>query len=101
MGRCRTSGQKPSSYIRFFCVQTTVTERLADGNHLFSVTGRAARFGSLAISAEKPHGMGRVTETAAPGYSSTSKGAGIAVGTPITGRPPHRTVRAAFPHTAP
>jgi hypothetical protein len=25
----------------------------------------------------------------------------IAVGTPITGRPPHRTVRAAFPHTAP
>src|SRR5262249_35529762 len=26
---------------------------------------------------------------------------GIAVGTPITGRPPHRTVRAAFLHTAP
>ena len=25
----------------------------------------------------------------------------IAVGTPITGRPPHRTVRAAFLHTAP
>src|ERR1700760_3683183 len=25
----------------------------------------------------------------------------IAVGTPITGRPPHRTVRAACPHTAP
>ena len=25
----------------------------------------------------------------------------IAVGTPITGRPPHKTVRAAFPHTAP
>jgi hypothetical protein len=25
----------------------------------------------------------------------------IAVGTPITGRPPHRTVRAEFPHTAP
>jgi hypothetical protein len=25
----------------------------------------------------------------------------IAVGTPITGRPPHRTVRAVFPHTAP
>jgi hypothetical protein len=25
----------------------------------------------------------------------------IAVGTPITERPPHRTVRAAFPHTAP
>ena len=24
-----------------------------------------------------------------------------AVGTPITERPPHRTVRAAFPHTAP
>jgi hypothetical protein len=28
-------------------------------------------------------------------------GGPIAVGTPITGRPPHRTVRAAFPHTAP
>src|SRR6266704_772396 len=27
--------------------------------------------------------------------------AAIAVGTPITERPPHRTVRAAFPHTAP
>jgi ubiquinone biosynthesis protein len=26
---------------------------------------------------------------------------GDAVGTPITERPPHRTVRAAFPHTAP
>jgi len=25
----------------------------------------------------------------------------IAVGTPVTGRPPHRSVRAAFPHTAP
>jgi D-glycero-D-manno-heptose 1,7-bisphosphate phosphatase len=25
----------------------------------------------------------------------------IAVGTPITGRPPHKTVRAEFPHTAP
>ncbi len=25
----------------------------------------------------------------------------IAVGTPVTGRPPHRTVRAEFPHTAP
>jgi hypothetical protein len=25
----------------------------------------------------------------------------IAVGTPITERPPHRTVRAEFPHTAP
>jgi hypothetical protein len=25
----------------------------------------------------------------------------IAVGTPITGCPPHRTVRAGFPHTAP
>ena len=25
----------------------------------------------------------------------------VAVGTPITGRPPHRTVRAEFPHTAP
>src|SRR5712691_10506281 len=25
----------------------------------------------------------------------------VAVGTPITGRPPHRSVRAAFPHTAP
>ena len=25
----------------------------------------------------------------------------IAVGTPIAERPPHRTVRAAFPHTAP
>ena len=26
---------------------------------------------------------------------------GIAVGTSITARPPHRSVRAAFPHTAP
>jgi hypothetical protein len=26
---------------------------------------------------------------------------GIAVGTPVTGCPPHNTVRAAFPHTAP
>jgi len=26
---------------------------------------------------------------------------GDAVGTPITERPPHRTVQAAFPHTAP
>src|SRR5258707_15382291 len=26
--------------------------------------------------------------------------ASVAVGTPITGRPPHRTVHAAFPHTA-
>ena len=25
----------------------------------------------------------------------------IAVGTPITGRPPHNAVRATFPHTAP
>jgi len=25
----------------------------------------------------------------------------IAVGTPVTGRPPHRSVRAEFPHTAP
>src|SRR6266540_5529433 len=25
----------------------------------------------------------------------------VAVGTPIAGRPPHRSVRAAFPHTAP
>ena len=25
----------------------------------------------------------------------------IAVGTLVTGRPPHRTVRAGFPHTAP
>jgi len=25
----------------------------------------------------------------------------VAVGTPITGRPPHRSVRAAFPHTPP
>ncbi|MGI9302955.1 MAG: hypothetical protein ACR2RB_09630, partial [Gammaproteobacteria bacterium] len=25
----------------------------------------------------------------------------VAVGTPLTGRPPHRSVRAEFPHTAP
>src|SRR5208337_3898188 len=33
--------------------------------------------------------------------STTCNTSPIAVGTPITGRPPHRTVRAAFPHTAP
>ena len=34
-------------------------------------------------------------------YPATLPIVGIAVGTSITGRPPHRTVRAAFPHTAP
>ncbi len=32
-------------------------------------------------------------------YATTSER--IAVGTSITGRPPHRSVRAGFPHTAP
>ena len=36
-----------------------------------------------------------------PPNSRTLEAMGIAVGTSITGRPPHRTVRAAFPHTAP
>jgi hypothetical protein len=31
----------------------------------------------------------------------TTRSVGIAVGTPIAGRPPHRSVRAEFPHTAP
>ena len=34
---------------------------------------------------------------AAHGYADNAS----AVGTPITERPPHRTVRAEFPHTAP
>jgi len=35
------------------------------------------------------------------GGADSRRQKGIAVGTPITERPPHRTVRAAFPHTAP
>src|SRR5215468_2917381 len=35
------------------------------------------------------------------GHADDGGKASIAVGTPITGRPPHRTVRAAFLHTAP
>ena len=56
--------------------------------------------------------LGDVPPTAASGNGGLLAEAGdyrlksllhrtIAVGTPITGRPPHRTVRAAFLHTAP
>src|ERR1700730_8199318 len=46
------------------------------------------------LSAEREHGIKKTDQV------RRLKNA-IAVGTPITGRPPHRTVRAAFLHTAP
>jgi putative ABC transport system substrate-binding protein len=57
-----------------------------------------------------PVGQGFVASLARPGgrITGTSFDAGpeittkqVAVGTPVTGRPPHRSVHAAFPHTAP
>ena len=46
-----------------------------------------------------PHPVGFGVQ--GPGAPASGAWVLIAVGTPITGRPPHRTVRAAFPHTAP
>jgi hypothetical protein len=34
-------------------------------------------------------------------FEGTIRGQSVAVGTTIADRPPHRTVRAVFPHTAP
>jgi len=51
---------------------------------------RVAAVGNAAAQRRVAHGRNRC-----------AAGASIAVGTPITGRPPHRSVRARFGHTAP
>ena len=64
--------------------------------HALSVKGPA--FDQLVTMSEIPlprNGADRVQRT------NRCLTVEIAVGTPITGRPPHRTVRAAFLHTAP
>jgi cytoskeletal protein CcmA (bactofilin family) len=72
---------------------------------LIKVSGRVSgtiRYGQLGIECGGQI-SGDVQAQSSPGYGEVMADApsGIAVGTSITGRPPHRTVRAAFPHTAP
>ena len=56
---------------------------------------------------QMPGGRLRMSSCLARGWAITAMATSldamhlIAVGTRITARPPHRTVRAAFPHTAP
>ena len=66
------------------------------GERLSAGGADLARRALEAFAAEE-YGAGRLTRAGTPPLA----GVLIAVGTRITARPPHRTVRAAFPHTAP
>jgi hypothetical protein len=59
-------------------------------------------FNTAEIAYTPTMGVRRLHETPLVAASEANlKGYVIAVGTPVTERPPHRTVRAGFPHTAP
>jgi 5-oxoprolinase (ATP-hydrolysing) len=66
-----------------------------------SIAGPALIIDSTATTVVEPGWRARVDNIGNLILDRTTQPNPNAVGTPITGRPPHRTVQAAFPHTAP
>ncbi len=75
-------------------IARSVTPSRSDGGHVRRWSGYPPR---LSVNADIPARR----PSAINGLTHRSKASSFAVGTRVTSRPPHRSVRAAFPHTAP
>jgi hypothetical protein len=99
-----TTTDYENSWHRAPCRQYVIS--LAGGISITASDGETHHIGAgVIVLVEDTTGKGlRTVDGLLPksfGQRRAGSDLAIAVGTPITGRPPHRTVRAAFLHTAP